>query len=399
MSRLLSISHHLVHPFTFCLEGREEPLDNVTIKKTIAVVTSLLGAAAILASQGIGIVGVGLALGCASICFYATTGCFKACHVVKPIPPEVPNDPLRASGTEELHRSIGQNNCFTTDLSEEGKKYAQSMYIDLATEQILWNLANLDFDKGGETPAFIDRVIANISKSQYAPEQIIHYVVYLISFDQTIDCPDRPYLTFRFLNHYCFNLAQDIIKNCASQNSLVLAMKRIRAPGDGNCFLWSCVIALKILKSQNPNELVGKVDWIDTLKLDQDTLRKNMAELFQKKIESTDASFRERWIQYIFGNEAFTSFAPQDKREEVNTTEGKYKDFIEPYLALIEKDGSWNGEFEAALVAEIMERPIVILSLQGEDYKFRTVAGDHYSNTPLFVLHTGSHYDVLVLGF
>jgi hypothetical protein len=179
-------------------------------------------------------------------------------------------------------------------------------------------------------------------------------------------------------------------------------------PGEGNCFLWSCVIAIALSDGETftPSQVRAKLDAPMT------HLREQMVEEFRKKLK--DPEFKREFITYLFGNEAFKQLLPQPDKEVLSAIASKKErhalraqfrqDFqekqcscdnpeptqgmIDGYIAMLESKGTWNGEFEAQLAVAVLKRPIVIF----KNKRFFTIAGTEYLETgakPIFVNHVG----------
>jgi hypothetical protein len=178
-------------------------------------------------------------------------------------------------------------------------------------------------------------------------------------------------------------------------------------PGKGNCFLWSCVIALdRMLGHNSPPKELGP---------EQERLRAQITDKFLELISNPqEKELRERFLDYVTHNRVLKDHLPQlDELERaLFIAEGlsapyflerqdscrKIHSLLSTYVDLISKDGTWNGEFEAELVAQIIRRPIVIIS--GDGALYPTIAGseyfDHAINPALVLIHQSNHYKTVV---
>jgi hypothetical protein len=407
-------THHFIYPFSWpVIQNDEQNLENLSAReKTIAIVTPIIFSALILGSGGIGIVGVGLAFGVGLISFYGLSGYFKTRHVT--VNAEVPNPqtaPSLVKPSSPIATSTTTDDSFEQELSPEVKKYTKEEIYKKLVDRMRDPESSININ--GETPGFVDGVVTTIrSKYKAIGEQVVQYTAYLLIYEETIICPHRDWLAYRLLNQYYYQLVEEEIKNLSKNNSLNIAMAQIDAPSDGNCFLWSCVIALEVLQNKKPHEMKAQFlqlsssqNLYNSLRKKQEELRETLTALLIQKIEFDDITFKNRLLDYLFNNDAFSAFTPQDEatqlliRNSDPAVATRLGSLINEYVVLLTENGSWNGEFEAELVAEIIQRPLIILSLDGAHYKYRTCAGSHISATPLFVLHTGNHYRALIPGF
>lgn len=128
----------------------------------------------------------------------------------------------------------------------------------------------------------------------------------------------------------------------------------------------------------------------------QQNLRKALSSGFKESIakEGKEAdAFRVEFITY-FTNTA-SLIEKIEMTEEYKSNGIPLEEMIHVFANGLERNGTWNGEFEARIVAQHLQRPIVILNI---DYSHSAIAGGQFMETkdPIVVQHTGNHYNALI---
>lgn len=223
----------------------------------------------------------------------------------------------------------------------------------------------------------------------------------------------------------------------------------LKVPGDGNCMLWSCIVAKKIKESAEPNNAdhykpfnACHVDYkqlyqemkdlrnemvktftnifdqedgvanlqafcINVLNIATNPRLTNDERLFKEAIVPEDVSDKDLeelfvrvmdngFLQNVIKSPASEILSPEDKRQREIIL-----NMQENYKSYIAVPGHWNAEFEAHLVARIFKRPIVILTgFSNKKMPLNVVAGNHFLGetlkNPIFIRHSGNHYDCLL---
>lgn len=267
-----------------------------------------------------------------------------------------------------------------------------------------------------ETPNYVNGVVENLYNSCGRNHRrvlgIIQTMTSCLIFEKkgfensNLTLQERAYLAYQLINaaevsHFTHQL-KDGKANAAN-------MKRIAVPGDGNCFLWSCVVAQEIIKSDDPFEFLQTIPSANAiaansaLKQKQKDLRENLINLFLNKIK--DSAYRVSFLTYASTEEDLKSILPSDdailQKLFNNELPEEFDKVVNNYVRKIKQDRFWNGPLEAGLVAEIFQRPIVIFKREHGNYRYQTLAGDQFleTNEPIYLLHSGNHYEALVYTF
>jgi hypothetical protein len=197
-------------------------------------------------------------------------------------------------------------------------------------------------------------------------------------------------------------------------------MKWVHTPGRGNCFLWSCVTAESVFKSgEHSNqemERIGKMGKIGIrtdkdLITQKDLLREGMVDNLKERRAKNDPDFEQRLRTHIATlaedgdlnfNDTQLATLEQAAMEIMLDPEYKLpKDIIAKYLEELSTNGSWNSEFEGDLVADILERPIILYQRQGQNgpIEYKTICGSQFlldHTEPICALHIdGLHWEML----
>lgn len=256
------------------------------------------------------------------------------------------------------------------------------------------------------TPAIFNQQITELKKLGYDWKEIAWMVGKIC--DKVIESDDailsrqkKAYIFHRLHSERSLEALTETLNQKKYQP--FASMNVLTAPDDGNCFLWSCILGLEVMLSDYPitrfeslKSFNKKHDDYIGLKVKQQNLRealvKGFTESIVNKTEVGDA-FRIDFCCYFLST--------QSLKEQIELTEaeetGKPSDeMVQIFTEGLKQNGTWNGEFEARIVAQHLQRPIVILN-QG-DNSFRIIAGGQFMeiNDPLIVQHTGNHYNTLI---
>jgi hypothetical protein len=275
-------------------------------------------------------------------------------------------------------------------------------------------------DPAAETPVHFNQIIAKLKELNLSWEEIKEIVRDICV--QVIEDPGlkiskemRLFILCRLENELAVLMFTELLKSRKWFGQI--GLQEIKAPGDGNCFLWSCVLALVIDESKDQSESYASLKSFahdsshpqrGLLKIRQQGLRDQLVAKFIENC-SDSREFRAQFCTYFRYNleeqlpiskEAIEEITEKLhlKKELTPEMERNFQEVVVKYIELIDQNGSWNGEFEAEMVAQCLMRPIVILTSTGD---YRTIAGGQFlkaSGSPLYVRHSGNHYDALVYG-
>lgn len=237
---------------------------------------------------------------------------------------------------------------------------------------------------------------------------ILAPLIKMLNFnDHGLNINTIAYATYRLKNEFTLLTLQDEVSKKNEWDVL-------EVPGDGNCFLWSCVFSERIKAYADSSTFSA----LSTLKTQRDlplykelaeevnTLRGKMATTFIDTIHSPkNQDFQRQFASYITYNEEVYNVVLSNESEAVKSDFCERgivtESIIERYVDFINNNGNWNGEFEAELVSKVLQRPIFMLSGHSTNrMQLGTVAGIIYLEqsevNPIFVRHSGAHYDCLV---
>lgn len=267
-----------------------------------------------------------------------------------------------------------------------------------------------EVDQEGETPAIFNQQITNLKDHGYNWKEIawiIAQVGKLIVADEksTLDKQKISYIYYRLHAERSLMALTESLRQKDYQP--FAKMNRIVAPDDGNCFLWSCILGLEVLESHNPNEryqslIVFKKGHQEygALKVKQERLRETLVNGFLQAIgKNTEEGieFKRKFCFYFLSTQSL-----KEKIELTDAEEGEIfasgipnEAMLQSFVEGLATNGTWNGEFEAEIVSQNLQRPIVILN--AADHTFRTIAGGQFleTNDPLIVEHAGNHFNTL----
>jgi hypothetical protein len=186
----------------------------------------------------------------------------------------------------------------------------------------------------------------------------------------------------------------------------------LKVPGDGNCMLWSCLLSHHFEECTDPSAAYKRFSNFKELETEHPdyaamheammSLRKKIAATFRDLIDKDLYDFGRHFVYYALSNpEVRNAVIDKENEEELSLSGVPSKEMIQKYCDYIKTPRQWNGEFEAQIIARIMERPIVILRGNSDKKMIMgVVAGCEFlgnsDKNPLIIRHSGAHYDCLL---
>lgn len=229
----------------------------------------------------------------------------------------------------------------------------------------------------------------------------------------------KDYVIYRMVNEYSIDKMQEFLKSKSEKWGV------LRAPGDGNCFLWSCIMSERIRKAEKPANVFESLQSLASSRsshpefagLDREMmdLRNQMADMFIHMINHPDSKihneFRRRFFEYVERNQTVRDavVSADDDLDILTQINEPSPGMIKKYQEFLRTRDTWNGEFEAEIASTVLHRPIVILNgTSDQRLSLRTAAGLRYFEemnvNPIVVRFNGSdtdptkgdHYDCLL---
>ncbi len=213
------------------------------------------------------------------------------------------------------------------------------------------------------------------------------------------------YVAYRLWNEFSLTLLQAFVTSKDHWDV-------IEVPGDGNCMLWSIVVAQKVAASPAADETFHALSSFKNLHKNHPNYQELHDEMVKMRnlIATTCADLlnnpnnvdlRRQFVYYVLGDsEVSKAVIGQEDQEQLLLSGVPTASMVERYGQFVMTTEKWNGEFEAEIISRIIRKPIVILrgDTNGK-MPLGTIAGGQYFEesdvNPIFIRLKPGHYDCL----